>query len=172
MQKQIKNIILISIIGIVIFQTLIDILNFYNTEISEIRRNSILNNETLIKTKIFSLEEWNNFDSKKEIKINGIHFDVVNYSIKKNKVIVNGFEDNFEDELNFIFKKNKEAKNKNIPCKKKLFKLKYLLSKPSNLFINNLEANFDPFTKIKVLKNIGKITKIESKKFKPPRLII
>lgn len=172
MQKNTKDIILHFIIGIVLFQPLVYILNFCTIEIREKRRNRILNNETLIKTKIFPLEERNNFDSKKEIKINGIHFDAVNYSIQKNKLIVNCFENNFEDELEFIFKKNKEAKSKNNPCKMKLLKLNYFSSKPSTVLIKNLVSNFDAFKKIKLLKNISKITKIEIENFKPSRLII
>lgn len=171
MQKVTKNIILLSVIGIVLFQTLIDILNFYTIEISELRRNRILDGEYIVKTKILSLKEWDNFDSKKEIKINGIHFDVINYVIKNNKVIVKGFEDNFEDELNFIFKKTKDSKNKNYPTKKKLLKQHYIFSKLLILGTKKIIDKKQHFNKIHVLKSIGKTKKTESRNFKPPCLI-
>lgn len=171
MQKASKNIILLSIIGIVLFQTLIDILNFYNNEINEIRRNCILNNEIIVKTKIFPLTTWTSFDSKKEIKINGTHFDVIDFSIKNNNVIVKVYEDNFEDELNFILKKIKDPKGKNDSGKKKLIKQLYIfckLSIPNNQQIVNKQENYN---KIKVLKCIGKTFNIKIKNFKPPCLI-
>ena len=69
----------------------------------EIRHQNQISKLHLSETKKISIDNWNNFDNKKEIKINGIFYDVASFKFVNKIVIVHVVADNFENQMRINF---------------------------------------------------------------------
>ena len=139
-----------SVITIAIFYILQLSLVFSGTmieNIQQIRHQNQVSKINLALEKIIPVKDWNNFDNKKEIKINAVYYDVISFRIFSDKVVIKVVKDNFESELRISMQRLFE--NKSLPSndKKKCFNFYNYLSiiekqkKESNQFLISIVTN-------------------------------
>lgn len=128
MLKKIKYISITTIALFYILQLSIVFSGSLIENIQHIRHQNQVSKIHLTAEKTIPLKVWNNFDDKKEIKINAIYYDVVSFKILSDSVVIKVVKDNFESELRISMQRLFD--NKSLPStdKKKCFNFYNYLS--------------------------------------------
>ena len=111
MFKKIKYISILSIALFYILQLCIIFSGALIENIQQIRYQNQIAKTHISEEKILTLREWNTLDNKKEIKIHGTYYDVIDIKITPSKVILKVVKDDFESELRISMQRLFNTKN-------------------------------------------------------------
>ncbi len=128
MFKKIKYISILSIALFYILQLCIIFSGALIENIQQIRYQNQIAKTHISEEKILTLREWNTLDNKKEIKIHGTYYDVIDIKITPSKVILKVVKDDFESELRISMQRLFNTKNLTSTDKKKCFNFYNYLS--------------------------------------------
>lgn len=119
--KKIKHIAIFSIVTFYVLQLCFVFSGTLIENFQHIRHQNQVSKLLLSETKEISLVNWNNFDNKKEIKINNRFYDVASFKIINKKVFLKVVADNFENTIRISFESLFHKSKKIESNQKKLF---------------------------------------------------
>ncbi|WP_395078025.1 hypothetical protein [Flavobacterium sp.] len=113
MLKKIKYLAIVTIVTSYVLQLCFVFSGTLIENFQQIRHQNQISKLLLSETKEISIETWNGFNDKKEIKINNIFYDVASFKITNKIVIVHVIADNFENQMRInlqsLFHKSKKS---------------------------------------------------------------
>ncbi|MFC4818623.1 hypothetical protein [Flavobacterium sp. GCM10023249] len=168
MLRKIKNISIFVIVTFYVLQFSPLFSDVFIENIKEIRYNAQLSKLHLAETKELSISYWNSLGKKKELKINGVYYDVVSYKKSGNKIIAtlvkDSYEDKFKTALEQLFSV-KEPINKN---KKKIQKSNLVVTIVTSTAEDNTVTESKKYYCSNFREVKGKTNKIVVTNLRPP----
>jgi hypothetical protein len=101
--KKIKHTAIFAIVTLYVLQLCFVFSGTLIENFQHIRHQNQVSKLLLSETKEISMSNWNNFDNKKEIKINNRFYDVASFKIINKKVILKVVADNLENTIRISF---------------------------------------------------------------------
>jgi hypothetical protein len=169
MFKRFKNIALLTVICIYAIQLLPYFSDTIYEKIKTYRQERQVTKFHLRETKYITLKSWNSIKNKKELKIDGVFYDVYSHSIEKDGVVkLIAFKDSQEHKLHLFFNHFLKKDYPNSKDKKKTTqkKLPYVTLEEEIAVIYSFsnETNFNENFYVKEGKTIHIVTPL----LKPP----
>jgi hypothetical protein len=162
-----KRLVILIVISLYITGVFFDYSGDLFSQIQKIRRENYIKKIKFCQTRTFSLEEWESFSNKTEIRQNNIYYDVICFQKFHSKVIAKVVKDDLENEFRFmisqIFNKHKAP-----PLEKKhTFISKHIVQKDKINFIFKFNFKIDKIENYETQFNLKTRSFIYSL-FEPP----
>jgi hypothetical protein len=172
MLKNTKNIIIFTIASFYVLQLFFVFSGVLINYIQEVRYQLSISQSLLIENKEIEISEWNLLENQKEIKIDGVFYDVKSYKTDSKKVhlvlIKDATESNFRIIIQSLFKKSK------LPLKDKK---KHLVQYHYIPLVKPISQHYLPFLIFKIKKIESyfvnkKTSLLDLSRIKPPIFIL
>ncbi len=144
--KKIKHIAIFAIVTFYVMQLCFVFSGTLIENYQEIRHQNQVSKLLLSETKEISLSNWNNFDNKKEIKINNRFYDVASFKIINKKVILKVVADNLENTIRISFESLFHKSKKTESNQKKAFKIFHFIAVIHDILSVNLKKPVEVFS--------------------------
>ena len=143
--KKIKYIAILTIVASYVLQLCFVFSGTLVENFQEIRYQNQISKLHLSETKKISIDNWNDFNNKREIKINGIFYDVASFKVVNKIVIVHVVADSFENQMRINFESLFHKSKKTDSNQKKTFNCFNFIAVINNIETQKITARIEIF---------------------------
>ena len=143
--KKIKYIAILTIVASYVLQLCFVFSGTLIENFQEIRYQNQISKLHLSETKKISIDNWNDFNNKREIKINDIFYDVASFKVVNKIVIVQVVADSFENQMRINFESLFHKSKKSDSNQKKIFNCFNFIAVINNIETQKITARIEIF---------------------------